>query len=555
VIAAIYARKSTDQCAVADEAKSVRRQIDHARAYALKKGWTVDEAYIYVDDGISGAEFARRPGFMRLMNALAPRPPFQVLVMSEESRLGREAIETAYALKQIIAAGVRVFFYLEDRERTLDSPIEKVMLSLQTMADEMEREKARQRAWDAALRRTKSGHVAGGRVFGYENVRRNGQVKRRIVDAEAAVVRRIFELSVAGYGMKAIAKQLNTESAPSPRSQQGRSRSWVATSVREALHRDLYRGVVTWNRTRKRDRWGAHHQTARPATDWIDVPAPALQIVSSELWDAVHARLSTIREILTPSGGRPFGRPPLGGPSKYLLTNLGLCGCCGGPLRARSRKDAAGRYGCSWYHERGTTVCTNNADVPMADADAMLIDALLDDVLDKSIIADAVDEALGIIEPSKTPTSSFEEPVARIEKELQRVEYERQKLMAAITSGRTVTGLLEALQALEHRKVKLESELAAIDSPRPVLRIDTARVRRELLELAGSWRQVLADDPTNARPIVTSLLIGRVTIAPTTTPREWQMRGEGTLVGLFERTFPLGWRPRAEFSSVTRGVL
>jgi hypothetical protein len=37
--------------------------------------------------------------------------------MSEESRLGREAIETAYALKQIVQAGVRVFFYLEDRER------------------------------------------------------------------------------------------------------------------------------------------------------------------------------------------------------------------------------------------------------------------------------------------------------------------------------------------------------------------------------------------------------------------------------------------------------
>ena len=34
--------------------------------------------------------------------------------MSEESRLGREAIETAYALKQLVTAGVRVFFYLEE---------------------------------------------------------------------------------------------------------------------------------------------------------------------------------------------------------------------------------------------------------------------------------------------------------------------------------------------------------------------------------------------------------------------------------------------------------
>jgi DNA invertase Pin-like site-specific DNA recombinase len=55
-----------------------------------------------VDDGISGAEFANRPGFLRLMNALKPRPAFQILIMSEESRLGREAIETAYALKQLV---------------------------------------------------------------------------------------------------------------------------------------------------------------------------------------------------------------------------------------------------------------------------------------------------------------------------------------------------------------------------------------------------------------------------------------------------------------------
>ena len=152
MIAAIYARKSTDQSGVADEQKSVARQVDHARAYAVRKGWRVDDEHVYVDDGISGAEFANRPGFLRLMNALKPRPPFQVLVMSEESRLGREAIETAYALKQLVQAGVRVFFYLEDRERTLDSPTDKIMLSLTAFADELEREKARQRTYDAMVR-------------------------------------------------------------------------------------------------------------------------------------------------------------------------------------------------------------------------------------------------------------------------------------------------------------------------------------------------------------------------------------------------------------------
>src|SRR5205085_5381955 len=166
---AIYARKSTEQ-AVSDDQKSITRQIEHARAYASFKGWTVDEAHVYADDGISGAEFAKRPGFLRLMNALKPRAPFQALIMSEESRLGREAIETAYSLKQLVQAGVRVFFYLEDRERTLDSPTDKIMLSLATFADELERVKARQRTYDAMQRKARAGHVTGGRVLGYDNI-------------------------------------------------------------------------------------------------------------------------------------------------------------------------------------------------------------------------------------------------------------------------------------------------------------------------------------------------------------------------------------------------
>jgi DNA invertase Pin-like site-specific DNA recombinase len=46
MIAAIYARKSTDQN-IADEEKSVTRQVEHARAYAARKGWTVAEEHVY----------------------------------------------------------------------------------------------------------------------------------------------------------------------------------------------------------------------------------------------------------------------------------------------------------------------------------------------------------------------------------------------------------------------------------------------------------------------------------------------------------------------------
>jgi len=59
------------------------------------------------------------------------------------------------ALKQIMRAGARVFFHLDDRQRTLDSPTDKIMLSLTAFADELERERARVRTRDAMLRKAK----------------------------------------------------------------------------------------------------------------------------------------------------------------------------------------------------------------------------------------------------------------------------------------------------------------------------------------------------------------------------------------------------------------
>ncbi len=62
MIAAIYARKSPVQNSGAERTTSVTRQVEHARAYADRKGWTVADDQIYVDDRISGAEFGKRPG-------------------------------------------------------------------------------------------------------------------------------------------------------------------------------------------------------------------------------------------------------------------------------------------------------------------------------------------------------------------------------------------------------------------------------------------------------------------------------------------------------------
>lgn len=84
----------------------------------------------------------------------------------------------------------------------------------------------------------------------------------------------------------------------------------------------------------------------------------------------------------------------------------------------------------------------------------------------------------------------------------------------------------------QNRGFALELEIARDGRRGLDYRRERLRVRNELIELGQSWRQVLVEDPTNARPIVTLLLMGRVTIAPSAKPKGWHFSGGGTLSGL-----------------------
>jgi site-specific DNA recombinase len=531
VIAAIYARKSTEQSGLADESKSVARQVEHAGAYAARKGWTVASEHIFVDDGVSGALFgASRPGLARLLAALTPRPPFDVLVMSEESRLGREAIETAWVLKRITDAAVRVFFYLDDRERTLESPTDKVMLSLTAFAAEMERDRARVRTHDALRRKAQHGHVTGGLVFGYRNRpvfdgMRRSHVERVIEPSEAAVVRRIFAHASDGWGVKRIAAALNAEHAPAPLPRRaGRPRGWAPSSVREVLYRDLYRGVLVWNRTARFVRQGARAQRERPDGDIVTVPVPELAIVDDTLWTAAHARLqataAVYRQRAERAGARAFGRPPNGVESPYLLTGVGACAACGGSMAVlkrahgpRGHRRQVPFYGCMTRHLRGEVVCGNTLEVRLEDADEAVLTAVERDVLNVAVLETSLAKA---VEAARQPVYGQEALAVELRAELAQLEAEVTRLAAAIARGGDLPALVAAMQERERRRAYLRAELAALDRRPTVLR-DGGDVRHALdvmREALTDWRGMLRRDLPEARRVLRALLAGRLMFAP-----------------------------------------
>ena len=481
MIAAIYARKSTEQTGMSDEEKSVSRQIEHAKIYAEKKGWTVPEELIFVDDGISGAEFVKRPGFIRLMNALKPKPSYQFLVMSEGSRLGREQIETAYVLKQIVDSGVRVFFYLEDRERTLDTPLEKLLLQLSNYADEQERDRARTRTYDAMVRKARLGHVTGGMTYGYDNQDVQSSeghrlhVVRVVNPKEAAIVRQIFEMYAGGLGITRIAHHLNHEKVLAPRQN---VTGWSPSAVREMLRRPLYRGQIVWNESEKIVRGGTKKRRRRPESDRIVIDAPELRIIPADLWESVQARLARIKA----TGPREHDVE-----SKYLLTGMARCAQCGGPMLVvgpgTSRRE--GRYyACAYHKKRGSTICKNGMLAEQELLDKVLLRSLAN-VLQEKVLDVAIEDALIQI---RSQHDTQLDRRTQIERELSLIEATEKRLVDGIAKGDSMDPLLARLRSEETRKKELIGELDRLERLGPS-ELDIARLKREM-------KQRLADLPT-----------------------------------------------------------
>jgi site-specific DNA recombinase len=155
-----------------------------------------------------------------------------------------------------------------------------------------------EKTWRGQLGRALQGRIPGGRAYGYAVVETDGanaeRGRRRLNEAEAAVVRRIFTEFAAGMSPRAIAKRLNAAGVPGPD-----GRAWRDTTIRGQVERGtgllnnaLYVGRLEWNRCAyvKDPRTGKRVARPNPPERWEVVAVSELRIVDDDLWAAVKAR-------------------------------------------------------------------------------------------------------------------------------------------------------------------------------------------------------------------------------------------------------------------------
>ena len=432
--------------------------------------------------------------------------------MREQARFSRRDGDEALAeLKRIAQAGVEIWFYQDARRFEYGTFGHNVIGFVEAeMNAEYRRQIARWTA-DAMKRKALAGHVTGGKTFGYDNLDvigpggKRSHVEQRINPDQASVIRRIFELRAEGHGYTAIARRLNDERAPAPGAQRGRPAGWASSSVREALYRTKYRGLVTYGATKKRTPDGRVKSQARPSEEHSLIDASALRIVSDELWDAAHARLAADRTRYT---GRPKGRPPAVR-GRYLLTGMARCGVCNGGIEAQTRNHGPAHratfYVCATAQRKGAAVCENRLAVQAESVDAAVLE-----LMEAAVLEDGTREAA--IAQATARLSRRDDEIEDVDRELSGLRRKAERLTDVIENGEgdslTLVTRLRTLEAeIGRRNARLKALAASAAA-------DPQQIRAALTATFSDWRGLLRSEPAAGRRVLQTLIEGRLTFTP-----------------------------------------
>jgi site-specific DNA recombinase len=290
---------------------------------------------------------------------------------------------------------------------------------------------------------------------------------------------------------------LNEQGVPTPRAQRGRPSGWDQGTIRAVLERQLYRGVVEYGKTRKRDAWGRKKISARPSSDLIRLEKPELRIVSEQLAAAVDAiRTDRRQRYLRSNDGRLLGQPVLG---KYALSGLLRCSC-GANYEAQKAPHGWRRgdcYVCAAARRKGKAICDNRLAFPIAETEERILSTIENVVLTPSFIEVVLNT---VFVPDAVDRPAIEAEIAELERQVT-------NLTTAIRMGGDLHSLVDELKATNVRLVSLRRRLD------PHEQIDREQLRAALEQRVDDWKQVLRAHPAQARQVIAHLL-GYIEIRP-----------------------------------------
>jgi len=520
---ALYARYSSDM----QSTSSIDDQFRICREQAAREKWKV--VATYKDAAISGASVTLRPGIQALLQD-ATAGKFEIVLAEALDRISRDQADVAILFKHLKFAGVKIVTLAEGEISELHVGLKGTMnaLFLKDLAAKTHR----------GLRgRVEKGKAGGGLCYGYDVVKRldgNGEPirgERKINEAEATIVRRIFREFAAGKSPKGIARDLNRDNIPGPF-----GKDWGDTTIRGhvnrgtgIIHNELYVGVIVWNRLRyiKNPETGRRVSRINPEAEWIRTEVPELRIVDDALWQAARQRQQEISvkfENVT-KGVRAYRAKKLNGLRRpaFLFSGLLKCGCCDGQYGIITTD----RYGCLNRNRRGT--CDNGRTIRRDVIDERILAGLTEKLVSAENVAEAVRayaEELNQQNRERRAQTDIDR------KALDKIERGIAGIMSAIEDGMYQPSMKTRMDDLEQQKVEILARMEDVPADVPDIHPNIAHIYKTKV---AQLHDALADPELhNQAAEAIRALVGEVVLMPGDKRGEVNATLRGELMGILD---------------------
>ncbi len=344
-ITILYCRLSNEDL-VDGESNSIANQRSILSSYAASHGFT--NTKVLVDDGYTGTNF-NRPGVQEGL-ALVEQGLVGTWIVKDMSRFGRDYLQVGRFTEIVFPSYDVRFIAVNDAVDSAKGDNDFTVI--RNVFNDFYAKDTSKKVRAVMKAKGTSGKHLGGPPYGY---RADPQDKNHwILDEDAApVVKRIFDLTIAGVGPSRIARILEADEVLTVKAlyaqQKGkplpeRPCHWIEQSVVNILERMEYTGCTCNFKTYSKS-YKLKKRIPNALEDMFILPDTQEAIVPKEQWDRVqelrqHKRRMTKAE------------------RQGLFSGLVVCADCGSKLHFATCKNFEGRqdhYVCAKYKSgRGT---------------------------------------------------------------------------------------------------------------------------------------------------------------------------------------------------------
>ena len=340
-ITPLYERLSRDD-ELQGESNSISNQKQMLEDFARRNG--LPNPTHFTDDGISGTRFDR-PGFLAMMEEVEAGR-VEAIVIKDMSRLGRDYLKVGQVMEVLRQRGVRLIA-INDGVDSLKGDDD--FTPFRNIMNEFYARDTSRKIRSVFKSKGMSGkHLTGTVIYGYL-----WDEKREhwLVDEEAAeVVRRIFSLTLEGYGPYQIACKLSADRIEIPvvhlaLFNEGVNRSkpvkdpygWGSSTIVNILKKREYLGHTINFKTRKHFKDKKSHYVSED--EWTIFENTHEAIIDQQTFDLAQKIRSNVR------------RYPNGWGEAAPLTGLLYCADCGGKMYVHRTNNGRriSQYTCSNY--------------------------------------------------------------------------------------------------------------------------------------------------------------------------------------------------------------